>query len=234
MLIVGLTGGIACGKSTVSKRLEEHHKLPIVDADKIAREIVQPGKPSYNKIVTYFGQKIPNLVNDDNTLNRQALGGYVFANKDELRVLNSFTHPEVRKQMVWNVIKAWLSFEKMVILDVPLLFESKLDVYCAVSVCVVCDEDVQLQRLMNRNPELSEEECRNRIASQMGNSEKIKKSDIVVDNGSSLEELYSKIDGVVTGITPWTIVSMIEILVPPIGLISALFCYLKNRMKHNK
>ncbi|GMF08599.1 unnamed protein product [[Candida] boidinii] len=136
--------------------------------------------------------------------------------------------------MVWNVIKAWLSFEKMVILDVPLLFESKLDVYCAVSVCVVCDEDVQLQRLMNRNPELSEEECRNRIASQMGNSEKIKKSDIVVDNGSSLEELYSKIDGVVTGITPWTIVSMIEILVPPIGLISALFCYLKNRMKHNK
>ncbi|GME71670.1 unnamed protein product [[Candida] boidinii] len=131
MLIVGLTGGIACGKSTVSKRLEEHHKLPIVDADKIAREIVQPGKPSYNKIVTYFGQKIPNLVNDDNTLNRQALGGYVFANKDELRVLNSFTHPEVRKQMVWNVIKAWLSFEKMVILDVPLLFESKLDVYCA-------------------------------------------------------------------------------------------------------
>ncbi|OWB54884.1 hypothetical protein B5S28_g744 [[Candida] boidinii] len=188
MLIVGLTGGIACGKSTVSKRLEEHHKLPIVDADKIAREIVQPGKPSYNKIVTYFGQKIPNLVNDDNTLNRQALGGYVFANKDELRVLNSFTHPEVRKQM----------------------------------------------RLMNRNPELSEEECRNRIASQMGNSEKIKKSDIVVDNGSSLEELYSKIDGVVTRITPWTIVSMIEILFPPIGLISALFCYLKNRMKHNK
>ncbi|ODV85830.1 hypothetical protein CANARDRAFT_175598 [[Candida] arabinofermentans NRRL YB-2248] len=210
MLIVGLTGGIASGKSTGSKRLEENHHLKIIDADKIAREIVEPGKPAYLKIKDYFQPKVPNLFHEDGTLNRPALGSYVFTNKDELKVLNSITHSQVRKEMFWRVIKSWFTFQRMVILDVPLLFEAKLDLFCGTTICVMCDEKTQMKRLMERNPELSKEDCENRIKNQMSNEERIKKADVILDNNTNLEEFYSKLDRTVQNIKPYYLLSLIE------------------------
>ncbi|GMG41387.1 unnamed protein product [Ambrosiozyma monospora] len=229
MLIVGLTGGIASGKSTVSNRLHEQYNLTIVDADKIAKEIVEPGKPAYNKIVSHFQPNISNLVDPKTkTLNRPALGKYVFENKSELQVLNSITHPAVRRQMIWEIIKSWFSFDRMVILDVPLLFEAKLDVFCGVNVCIICDGDVQLERLMARNPELSAEDCKNRIKNQMSNEDKISKSDVVIENNSTRELLYEEVDKTVNQLMPSTLWSYLEVLIPPLGLASALILYLKN------
>ncbi|GME73399.1 unnamed protein product [Ambrosiozyma monospora] len=231
MLIVGLTGGIASGKSTVSKRLHEHHSLTIVDADKIAKEIVEPGKPAYNKIVSHFQPNLPNLVDPETkALNRPVLGKYVFENKSELQVLNSITHPAVRRQMIWEIIKSWFSFDKMVILDVPLLFEAKLDEFCGVNVCVICDGELQLERLMARNPELSAEDCKNRIKNQMSNEVKISKSDVVIENNSTREKLYEEVDKIVKQLMPSTFWSYFEVLIPPVGLASALIVYLRNTL----
>lgn len=105
MLVVGLTGGIACGKSTVSRRLRDKYKLPIVDADKIARQVVEPGQNAYDQIVLYFKDKIPNLLLEDGHLNREALGKWVFSHKEDLQALNGITHPAIQ---VCNVQGNWL------------------------------------------------------------------------------------------------------------------------------
>ncbi|CDK24608.1 unnamed protein product [Kuraishia capsulata CBS 1993] len=226
MIIVGLTGGIASGKSTVSTRLKEYHHLTIVDADKIARDIVQPGEPAYNDIVSYFGPKISNLVLEGGSLNRTALGKHVFEDKSELHVLNGFTHPRVRKAMFWGVVKAYFSLQRAVVLDVPLLFESKLDRFCGINICVLCDSKTQLSRLQARNPDLSLEDCKNRIANQMSNEERIKRADIILDNNSSLEELYLKLDKTVNNIVPSYIKTVLQLVIFPYGILCGISSYL--------
>lgn len=225
MLIIGLTGGIATGKSTVSKRLKDYHHIVVVDADRVAHEVVEPGRPAYNEIVNYFSAIDPDVVLADGTLNRPALGRIVFGNADHRRKLNSIVHPAVRKSMAWQIAKAWISGEKLVVADVPLLFEANLDRFVGVSVAVLCDEDLQYQRLRARNPHLSEEDARQRIASQMPLSEKQKKAAYVIENNGSLEELNSKVDAFVANATPSALRTWAQ-RVPPIGLTYALWAYL--------
>lgn len=220
MLIVGLTGGIACGKSTVSRRLQDKYKFPVVDADLIARQIVEPGQPAYVKIVEYFQDKVESLLLEDDHLNRGALGSYVFANKDDLKVLNGITHPIVRYTMLEQVIKYYIKGYRLCILDVPLLFESKLDKFCGITISVICDEELQLERLQIRNPDLSIDDARNRINSQMAMSERRNKSDHIIENNGSLQELYDKIDKVVKTIEPGAIRGILEYF-PPLGALSA-------------
>lgn len=229
MLIVGLTGGIAAGKSTVSKSLHERYGLTVIDADLIARQVQEPGRSAYNKIVKYFGPKIDDLLLEDNRLNRPALGKHVFGDPSELKKLNSFVHPAVRYEILKQILIAYIMLEKLVILDVPLLFEAKLDQICGSTIVVVCSEELQLERLVSRNSYLSEEDAKQRINSQMSNHSRIRKADFVIDNSGSLDELDKQVQSVLQRIMPPYFIYLLE-LFPPFAFFSALGTYMIRRI----
>ncbi len=185
MLLIGLTGSIATGKTTVSTLLSSPpYSLPIVDADLLARKVVEPGTPGYRAIVAYFGPSTPDLLvpagpdmpengptGKGRPLNRPALGRRVFGDDPLVRkdrgVLNGIVHPAVRREMFYGVVRAYLTGHRAVVLDVPLLFESALDRFCGtVLVVAVRDPEVQMRRLRARDPHLSAEDAENRVRSQ--------------------------------------------------------------------
>ncbi|ODM21258.1 hypothetical protein SI65_04311 [Aspergillus cristatus] len=183
MLIIGLTGSIATGKSTVSSLLSSPpYSLPIIDADTLARRVVEPGTAGYKAIVEYFGPTTPDLLlpdkNDNNNgeskggpLNRPALGRRVFGDSPEQRrdrgVLNGIVHPAVRWEIYKALLANYLTGKWAVVLDVPLLFESGLDLLCGTVVVVgVSDPEVQMARLRARDAHLSAEDAENRVRSQ--------------------------------------------------------------------
>ncbi|KAF7778952.1 hypothetical protein Agabi119p4_3297 [Agaricus bisporus var. burnettii] len=168
MLVVGLTGGISTGKSTVSAILKTHH-IPIIDADVIARQVVQPHTRALRKITRAFGQDI---LLPDGTLDRKKLGSIVFNDEEKRKELNGIVHPAVRWRMVWEVVGCWLRGEKWCVLDVPLLIEGGLWRYVGLVVVVYCSADIQLVRLMSRDGS-SREEASARLNSQMPISSKI-------------------------------------------------------------
>lgn len=222
MLLVGLTGGIATGKSTVSKMLHEDHELPVVDADVIAREVVEPGTSGYKKIVNHFSPLTDNLLYPDGTLNRPELGKVIFADEKQRNVLNGIVHPAVRWEMFKQVMWRWVSGYRMVILDVPLLFESKLDRFCGTTLAILCDPEVELTRLLKRDTHLTKEQAEQRIASQMPLDQKRQLADFVVDNDKDLDYLQSQLNQVVEQITPAPILTILEWLFPPFGVTMAL------------
>lgn len=230
MLIVGLTGGISSGKSTVSSRLRDQG-LTIIDADLIAREVVVPGKRAYRQILETFGEIVPDLLNEDRTLNRAALGKAVFGNQERLKKLNSIVHPAVRREIFWQLLKAYFKLRNMVILDVPLLFESNLNQICGVTMTVFCDKDVQIKRLRSRNPELTEEDAEKRVNSQMSNQERNFLADYIVDNNGTMKELEKSIDLLLKQISPGKIMTLIDYF-PPFGIVSAVYTYLLNLICH--
>lgn len=120
--MVGLTGGIATGKSSVSSLLKSH-RVPVIDADIIAREVVLPGTPALRRIVSTFG---PDILLPDGTLDRKKLGGIVFNDTSMRKKLNEIVHPAVRKKLFWSVMRCWWRGERMCVLDVPLLIEGGL------------------------------------------------------------------------------------------------------------
>ncbi|EJS42356.1 YDR196C [Saccharomyces arboricola H-6] len=220
MLVVGLTGGIASGKSTVSRKLRDKYKLPIVDADKIARQVVEPGQNAYHQIVSYFKDKISDLLLEDRHLNRAALGKWVFSHKEDLKALNGITHPAVRYAMLKEIGYYYLKGYRMCVLDVPLLFEGNLDSICGVTISVICKQELQLERLMARNPELSEEDAKNRLRSQMSAEERITRSDYILQNDGTVIDLYEQIEGVIRKIQPSKLRTVLEYF-PPFGVVSA-------------
>lgn len=122
MLVIGLTGGIATGKSTVSSLLASHN-IPIIDADVLARKVVEPGTPALAKIIRHFGHS---MLLPDGSLDRKKLGAIVFANEGSRKALNGIVHPAVSKAIVWDVVWCWLRGEKVCVVDVPLLIEGGL------------------------------------------------------------------------------------------------------------
>lgn len=217
---MGLTGGIACGKSTVSRRLRDKYKLPIVDADKIARQVVEPGQNAYDQIVSFFKEKIPDLLLEDGHLNRAALGKWVFSHEEDLKALNGVTHPAIRHAMFREIGYYYLKGYRMCVLDVPLLFEGNLDSMCGVTVSVVCKQELQLERLLIRNPELSEEDAKNRLRNQMSTEEKMARSDYILQNDTTLVDLYEQIESVIKRIQPSKLRTILEYF-PPFGIASA-------------
>jgi len=207
MLILGLTGSIATGKSTVSKLLSSPpHSLPVIDADLLARQVVLPGTLSYKSIVKYFSPTTPDLLHSLETdpiqppsksgpsINRAVLGRRVFGDTNEKKkdraVLNGIVHPAVRKEMLWSIMWYWIMGSWAVVLDVPLLFEGGLDLYCSKTLFVgIHDEEVQLRRLLDRDKHLTETEGRDRISSQMSVEKKSVMADWVVWNDGGREEL---------------------------------------------
>lgn len=188
MLIIGLTGSIATGKSTVSSLLSSPpHNLPIIDADILARKVVEPGTAGYKAIVNYFGPSTPELLlpedaqSGQRALNRPALGRRVFGDSEERKrdraILNKVVHPAVRWEVYKSLLYYYLKGHWAVVLDVPLLFESGMDVICgAVVVVAVNDPAVQMARLRARDAHLTAEDAENRVRSQGDVREKVKKA----------------------------------------------------------
>lgn len=192
MFVVGLTGGIASGKSTVSLLLKDKGAV-IIDADEIARQIMQPDKPAWFKVINHFGHEI---LNEKEYIDRKKLADIVFSDKRQLEFLNSFTHPEII-----NEIKSQLEYYKslqkeVVIIDAALLLEVGLDAIVDEVWVVTVDEKVQLERLMNRDKNLNKEQAMSRIRSQMPQEEKIKYADRVIDNSGSIEDTKVQVDSI--------------------------------------
>lgn len=187
-LIIGLTGSIATGKSTISAMFEELN-IKVLDSDKIARDVVEPGKDAYNNIIKVFGKSI---LHEDGTLNRKSLGTIVFNDKNKLKQLNQIVHPAIRSEMNRKKDEYIQAKEQCIVLDIPLLFENKLTHLVDKILLVYVDEDVQLNRLMDRDKS-TKEEALSRINAQIPISEKIEKSDEVIDNNGTIEQSYDQL-----------------------------------------
>jgi dephospho-CoA kinase len=187
VLLVGLTGGIGSGKSTVSAMLAERGAV-VIDADVIAREIVEPGEPAYDKVVERFGTGV---VAADGTLDRPALAAIVFNDRDALKDLEAITHPAVGARMSERMA-AEAETDHVVILDVPLLVE-KGTYTTAGTVVVDVDPEIAVRRLVEQRG-MQEDDVRRRMAAQVGREERLARADFVVRNDGSLDALRSEID----------------------------------------
>ena len=177
MILVGLTGGVATGKSTVAKMFKQC-RAAVINADLLARQVVEPGKPAWREIVKKFGKGV---LNSDRTINRHALGAIVFRNKTKLRQLERIIHPRVAREQARLTRQAAQNDPKAVVIyDVPLLFEVGIDKRVDKIIVVTADRETQIARLKKRNG-LSRAEAIRRINSQMPLAKKIKRADHVVN-----------------------------------------------------
>jgi len=184
-MIIGLTGGIASGKSTVSKYLAEKG-FKVYDADKIAKDI--SGKKSVQEeIILTFGNEI---LDENGNVDRKKLKEIVFENKEKLKQLNAIIHPKVID--FYKELKEQ-NTDKIIIFDVPLLFESGIDKFCDKILVVISDYKIQLNRIVERD-KIDRDLAEKIIKSQLSNEERIKKADVVIENNSSLEDLFEKVE----------------------------------------
>lgn len=231
---IGITGGIACGKSTVSELLaakdssesagkddgNDRTPFAIIDVDKIGHDILIPGKliPSesaYNNVVNAFGTDIlftdaptTDMTKSDggdqtsHRIERRKLGDVIFRDPSKRKILNKLTHPLISKIMIKRVV-TWNLFRrandtknKMVAVDIPLLFEVgfMMKILFGLKVVVACKPSTQLKRLMTRNADLSEEQCQNRIDSQMPVADKVKMADVVIWNDGDMDGLKAEVE----------------------------------------
>ena len=177
MILVGLTGGVATGKSTVAKMFEQCGAV-VIDADQLARDVVEPGKPAWREIVQLFGKTV---LNPDRSLNRQTLGAIVFRHPAKRQALETIVHPRVAREQVRLTREAARQDpQSVVIYDVPLLFEAGIDKRVDHTIVVTADRNTQIARLKKRNG-LSRAEALRRIRSQMPLAKKARRADQVLN-----------------------------------------------------
>ncbi|MFE9969882.1 dephospho-CoA kinase [Streptomyces hirsutus] len=186
MLTVGLTGGIGAGKSEVSRLLVECGAV-LIDADRIAREVVAPGTPGLTAVVEAFGEEI---LTEDGSLDRPRLGAIVFADKEKLALLNSIVHPLVGARS--RELEEAAAEDAVVVHDVPLLTENGLASLYDLVIVVDASTETQLERLVGRRG-MSEEDARARMAAQATREQRRKIADIVIDNDVPLDELTRRV-----------------------------------------
>ncbi|MCM3767225.1 dephospho-CoA kinase [Neobacillus niacini] len=193
-LVIGLTGGIASGKSTVSNMFKEMG-VTVIDADVEARLAVQKGETAHQKIMAEFGKGV---LLPGGEIDRQKLGAIIFHQAEKRQILNSIVHPEVRNRMKRQIEEAVRKNEEVIVLDIPLLIESKLTFMADKTLLVYVDPATQLKRLMERNS-LTKEDAEARISSQMPLSEKVKLADAVIDNNGTIEESRTQLAAILSG-----------------------------------
>lgn len=255
MLLLGLTGSIATGKSTVSHILASPpYNLPVIDADKIARQVVEPGTAGYKQIVAHFGPSTPDLLVEatlenggqhghngkGRPINRPALGRRVFGEGKEIdrTALNKIVHPAVRKEMYRQMIMAYVKGWWAVVLDVPLLFESGWEPMCGtILVVAVHDPKIQMQRLLARDSYLTEEDAKDRVAAQWDVRDKAErclrrggKAGVVLWNDGGKDELKRELDRVMVavrqGSPQWW--AYLLLFCPPLAALSAALSYVRG------
>ncbi|KAI0312212.1 CoaE-domain-containing protein [Amylostereum chailletii] len=227
MLVVGLTGGIATGKSTVSAQLKQRG-VPVVDADVLAREAVLPGTGAYRRIVRTFGQDI---VTSDGYLDRPKLGAIVFSDEQKRKQLNAIVHPAVRWLMVRQVIRYWLGGERVCVLDVPLLIEAGIWKWVGKVVVVYCSAEIQLQRLQRRDGS-TRDAAMARLRAQIPITEKLAYADQVIENSGGARELEDQVSAFVRRLQDEVGWSWRVDVFPPFGVASALLTILWRRLKY--
>lgn len=189
--MLGLTGGIATGKSTVAE-LFRQLGARIIDADELAREVVQPGQKAWNEIVDAFGKEI---LRDDQTLDRHKLRRKIFADPQARKRLESIVHPGIRALAERRISDAVAAGYQLVIYEAPLLFENQIHLWLRPVILVTCDAASQRQRLRQRD-RLTDEEIRQHLDAQMSLEEKRRLADIIIENSGTLEELAAQVEAV--------------------------------------
>jgi len=192
VIVIGLTGGIGSGKSTVSDRFVDRGAI-LIDADQIVKELQQPGQIVYSEMVKQFGKDI---LNEDETLNRQAIAGLVFNDKDSLKRLNEIVHPPVNKE-IRSRIREQADSENLLVLDIPLLVEGIIaggpPRYVVSGILVVdTPPEISVQRLIEYRG-FTEEDARSRIKAQVAREKRLEVADFVIDNAVTLNELEPQI-----------------------------------------
>ena len=187
MVVVGLTGGIGSGKSTVAQRLSDYGGI-VVDGDKIAREIVQPGEPALSELSEEFGSDI---VMSDGSLDRKELARRAFVSEDRTKALNAIMHPRIHER-AYELFRA-AADASIVVFDMPLLIENNLDRMCGLVVVVTVDEDTRVQRLVAHRG-FDEDDARHRIRAQLSDADRIPSADVIVDNSGTPDQLVESVD----------------------------------------
>src|SRR5699024_135972 len=192
-LIIGLTGSIGTGKSTVANKFKQLN-IPVIDADLIAREVVEPGRDAYNEIVATFGEGI---LQSDKTLDRKQLGEIVFSDEQKRTQLNEIIHPAIREEMI-NQRDTYVSQNiRCVVLDIPLLYKSKLGHFVEKVIVVKTDRSIQLERILKRD-DISETEAIQRIESQIDVAQKAEWADAVIDNNGTIAETERQLEKILS------------------------------------
>lgn len=186
--LIGLTGGIATGKTTVADYLEAKYALPILDADRYAREAVRPGTVGLRRIIERYTLAV---LHEDGTLNRTRLGNIIFHDPRERQWLEALIHPYVRQRMYADSLA--LPDAPGVVLAIPLLFEAAMTDLVTETWVVTCAADLQIERLITRD-RLTPIQARARIASQMPLTQKVARADVVLDNNTTREVLEQQVD----------------------------------------
>jgi len=192
MLSVGLTGGIACGKSTVAEMFVRLGAY-LIDLDKLAHEVQEPGAPAWRKIIDYFGDDV---VGDDQKIDRNKVAAIVFNQPEKLQALNDIVHPSVYEEWQARLKSIITSDPRAIILsDIPLLFEARMQSLFDLTIVVMIPPAEQIVRLMARNG-MTEEEARKRIKNQMPIGDKAGLADIVINNQSLIADTRKRVQEV--------------------------------------
>jgi len=188
-MVIGITGGIASGKSLVASELARRGAF-VIDVDQVARALVEPGEPALDEIIREFG---PRFRRDDGTLDRRALGMLVFSDGDALARLNEIMFPRLREATERQVREAVARGHSIVVVDAAVLYEAGLDALVDRVICVTADEAVRVRRVMARNG-LSRREALDRVKAQLGIEEQARRADFVVENNGSPEDVARQVD----------------------------------------
>ena len=181
IMVVGLTGQTGAGKSTVSKIFAEHG-FEVINADQVARKVVEVGQPCLAEIAELFGNQV---INSDGTLDRRALGRIVFCNKTKLETLNSVIYPYITAEILRMIQQFSDEGRKLILLDAPTLFESHSDDFCDIIISVLAEPEIRLKRITERDG-ISEADARNRMDSQLSAEFFISRSDYIIENNHSI------------------------------------------------
>lgn len=188
--ILGLTGGIASGKSTVSKYFKSLN-VPLIDADEVAHDVMRAGEPVVREIADAFGAE---YILENGEIDRARLGQAVFANPYKRKQLNGLVQGKIRRE-IERLIKVELAKEPdLIVLDIPLLYEADYDYHVDLVMVVYVDGPTQKRRLLKRNTDLTEEDVEHRIKSQMPLELKAEKADVIIDNNGTIEETVEQIE----------------------------------------
>ena len=190
-MILGLTGSIGSGKSTVARMFEEQGSAVVIDADAIARQVMEPGGSAYKKVVTAFG---PGILEADGRINRKRLAEIVFGDAEKRLLLNSIVHPCVRDEEIR--LREQHRQHPLVVLMVPLLFENAMEHLADKVAVVTVDEESRLRRLYERS-QMPADEVARRLAAQMPDQEKIRLADYVIDNSGTLEQTREQVRAII-------------------------------------
>lgn len=187
--VLGLTGGIASGKSTVSDYFRKR-KIPVVDADLVAREVMKAGHPTVKKVGEQFGQEV---ILENGEIDRDKLGQMIFSSPEKRKQLNAIVQDDIRAQILEEKESLLKEKHALIVLDIPLLFEGNYESSVDEVMVVYVEKSTQKERLLKRNPGLSETDALNRIYSQMPLEDKAKQADILIDNNGTIEQTTKQV-----------------------------------------